>query len=126
MDSFPNLAAGDVLVFDRAPRSRGPEFLRDADPAHRHAVRLTERSLLNDEVAGNLAVTEIAWFDEDALPFPLCISSDVFDDVSVALGNIVLADHGLTQADLPADGSIAPKDAASSLDPETDLTRTRR
>jgi hypothetical protein len=115
--SFPNLSPGDVLVFIE---KRGPEtgIPGDANPAHRHAVRLTERTILNDEIAGNLAVTEIAWFDEDALPSPLCISSDVFDDVSVALGNIVLADHGLTTADLPADGSLAPRDASSSLEPE--------
>lgn len=51
-----------------------------------------------------LPITEIAWGYEDALPFPLCISATTdydyghryIEDVSVALGNIVLADHGLT------------------------------
>ena len=42
---------------------------------------------------------------EDALPFSVCISSKYLDEnsdeqtvtnVSIALGNIVLADHGLT------------------------------
>jgi len=49
-------------------------------------------------------VTEIEWDYEDALPFPLCISATTsyehghryIENVSVALGNIVLADHGLT------------------------------
>ena len=49
-------------------------------------------------------VAHIEWDAEDALPFPLCLSSktdpehgeDEIADVSVALGNIVLADHGRT------------------------------
>jgi len=49
-------------------------------------------------------ITEIEWDYEDALPFPLCISAITsyehghryIEDVSIALGNIVLADHGLT------------------------------
>jgi hypothetical protein len=49
---------------------------------------------------GAQPVTEIEWHPEDALLFALCISArgDTvdYDDVSVALGNIVLADHGLT------------------------------
>jgi hypothetical protein len=50
------------------------------------------------------AVTEIQWSSEDGLPFPVCLSSSFIDstgrlqnliDVSVVLGNIVLADQGL-------------------------------
>ena len=49
-------------------------------------------------------VAHIEWHAEDALPFPLCLSSktdaehgeDEIEDVSVAMGNIVLADHGRT------------------------------
>lgn len=52
-------------------------------------------------------ITEITWSDEDALPFPLCISATTdyesghryIENVSVALGNIVLADHGMTWDD---------------------------
>ena len=58
-----------------------------------------------DEVTG-AAITEIRWAEEDALPFPFCISSRLDDsaggglatEVSHALGNIVLADHGLAIA----------------------------
>ena len=48
---------------------------------------------------------EIAWSAADALPFPVCISSTYLEDdgmkrsltgISVAYGNVVLADHGLT------------------------------
>jgi hypothetical protein len=53
----------------------------------------------------NQPITEISWDPADALPFPLCISSttDAAHDsvllpaVSVALGNIVPADHGVWQ-----------------------------
>jgi hypothetical protein len=112
---YPHLAAGDVLVFQEI---RGPLTgqAEDADPAHRHAVRLTRvnafdgGSPLTDPLPPdpaeptNLAeITEIAWAREDALPFPLCISSEtdvdhgseLIDDVSIAFGNIVLVDHGL-------------------------------
>ncbi|MGH9942862.1 MAG: putative baseplate assembly protein [Pyrinomonadaceae bacterium] len=109
--SFPNLKAGDVLIFREA---RGPDTGQpgDADPFRRHAVRLQTVSLASDPVGGQfetpahndaVAVTEIEWSPADALPFPLCISARrgtaYFDDVSGALGNIVLADHGLTITD---------------------------
>ena len=110
------LRPGDVLVFEerRDPRT-GSEA--DADPNHRHAVRLTRvtpEAEIDEEgqrTAGVLVtdllfdqpIVEIEWGAEDALPFPVCISAiadggegpEYVEDVSVALGNIVLADHGL-------------------------------
>lgn len=92
---------GDVLVFEErlGPNTGNPS---DADPQHRHPVLLTsvrvldeENNPLTDPVAG-IQITEIEWASEDALPFALCISSGVGEDVSVARGNIVLADHGRT------------------------------
>ncbi len=111
-DHLPNLQVGDVVVFEEV---MGPETGQagDADPAHRHAVRLTSVSLSSDPAGGRfpdpvtgtdeaVAVTEIAWSADDALPFSLCISATVgtteLPAVSVARGNIVLADHGLTVA----------------------------
>ena len=110
----PKLAAGDVLVFEEA---KGPKTgaAGDADLTHRHAVRLTKvaafeisensdgsvtKNPLVDAVTGE-QITEIEWDTGDELPFPLCISSVTdsgkhLDDVSIALGNIVLADHGMT------------------------------
>ncbi|MGH9866930.1 MAG: putative baseplate assembly protein [Candidatus Polarisedimenticolia bacterium] len=117
--SFPHLQVGDVLVFveTRGPRTGVPE---DADPAHRHAVRLTKVTLGTDALApsspwGGHPVTRIEWSRSDRLPFPLCISAVVnstfYQDVSVALGNIVLADHGMTMTD---EGQ-----SETSLDPDT-------
>ncbi len=110
---FADLAVGDLVLFEEL---LGPTtgVAGDADPQHRHVVRLTEVDHtevdpitgpmpLTDPLNGN-QVTEIAWAQEDALPFPLCISSvtdeehgSVFlDKVSVARGNVLLADHGQT------------------------------
>lgn len=101
-----DLRRGDVLVFveQRGPRSGNTA---DADPEHRHAVRLSEEPvfttdpLFDDPVRPGepMPVTEIRWAAEDALPFPLCVSAtaendDFHEDISCALGNIVLADHG--------------------------------
>jgi hypothetical protein len=113
-DNFPNLKPGDVLIFQevRGPKTGVPG---DADPAHRQAVRLTQVTSDSDPVGGQfdqpptnkkVDVTKITWEDGDALAFPLCISSnngtEFFDNVSIAWGNIALADHGRTvNEDLP-------------------------
>jgi Baseplate J-like protein len=84
----------------------------DADPEHRHAVRLSGTqafdgaSQLTDPLTGE-AITEIDWQADDGLPFPLCISArtdedhggQLVEDVSVVLGNIILCDHGRTVED---------------------------
>jgi len=126
--SFPDLAVGDVLVFQEVlgPGTGAPG---DADLRHRCAVRLS--AVATTDVAGDplvdplfdvngntiappkpgqpaqqpQKVTEIRWSTDDALPFPVCVSATItgaddkqtlLNDVSVALGNVVLADHGLT------------------------------
>jgi hypothetical protein len=109
---FPNLKAGDLLIFTEVLDPQTGDT-GDANPDHRHAVRLINVVLSQDMLGGKFLpnpnnnpvdVTEIQWAPEDALPFPLCISAttdkehgEVYNDnVSIALGNIVLADHGLT------------------------------
>ncbi|MGA8572445.1 MAG: putative baseplate assembly protein [Desulfobaccales bacterium] len=118
LESFPNLQAGDVLIFQevKGPQTGNPA---DADIRHRCAVRLTQvDSNLVDPLfeAGTgkpitsksqnpTPITEIQWAQDDALPFPVCISSTYLDEnsdeqtvpnVSIALGNVVLADNGLS------------------------------
>ncbi len=101
------LQVGDVLIFEEV-RSPTTGAEADADPARRHAVRLTHVALRTDPL-DDTAVMDIEWDTEDALPFPLCISvllegptgSQLVPDVSVARGNIVLADHGRTVRDEP-------------------------
>ncbi|MEK7253532.1 MAG: putative baseplate assembly protein [Bacteroidota bacterium] len=53
-------------------------------------------------------VTEIYWDEPDALPFPLCISTEGLEDVSVAWGNIALVDHGMTFEDTGDFRSLSP------------------
>jgi predicted phage baseplate assembly protein len=116
------LKVGDVLVFEEVmgPETGVPE---DADKSHRHAVRLTRVEPRMDELYDQ-PVVDIEWALEDALPFTLCLSSigqppecRYLEDVSVARGNMILADHGRTTTpeswevpaatEIPA-GCIAP------------------
>ena len=105
------LNIGQVLIFEEVV---GPStnVAGDADPTHRHAVRLTDVQYSEDALRlidplNGIEITEIKWAHADALPFPLCISAQTDDDhggvlindVSVARGNIVLADHGHTLKD---------------------------
>jgi predicted phage baseplate assembly protein len=109
----PSLKIGDVLLFEevKGPRT-GAEA--DADPAHRHVVRLTRVTPLTDPLDGQ-PVVEVEWGAEDALPFPLCISAigrppecPPLEDVSLARGNLVLVDHGRTVTE-PIRAPIAPE-----------------
>ncbi|HEV3164673.1 MAG TPA: putative baseplate assembly protein [Isosphaeraceae bacterium] len=101
-----NLQVGDVLIFEEV---LGPKtgVEADADPKHRVAVRLTRVEPIVDELFDQ-PVVEVEWAEEDALPFSLCLSSigpappcKELTDVSVARGNIVLADHGREWSDDP-------------------------
>jgi hypothetical protein len=89
-----------------------------ADTSHRHVVRLVSVETLTDELftedstasggvaprtagADPLTVTRVTWQLDDALPFPLCVSTvsdagEPLSPVAVARGNMVLVDHGLT------------------------------
>lgn len=103
----PQLQPGTILLFEEVigPETGSPS---DADPTKRHAVRL-ERIAATAEGGGpltdpvtNQQITEVIWSEEDALPFPFCLSAATQagyrDAVTVARGNLVLADHGLTLA----------------------------
>jgi hypothetical protein len=110
LGNLKTLAPGAVLIFEEVlgPNTGDPE---DANPNNRWAVRLTGVQLtdhLNRPLVDPLnqqPITQITWAAEDALPFPLCISSTTDSEhgsvalfaVSVARGNIVPADHGVWQ-----------------------------
>lgn len=93
------LKPGDVLIFEEVlgPITGNPA---DADPARRHAVRLTKVTSSQDRLFKQ-PILEIEWAAEDALPFPFCISAigeapdcKYLENISVARGNVVLVDHG--------------------------------
>ena len=106
---FPDLRVGETLIFEEVvgPRTGRPA---DADPTRRHPVRLVSVVFLGDgggpltDPLSGEQVTQIAWAEADALPFPLCLSAETDEEfgtifipvASVAQGNIVLADHGRT------------------------------
>jgi hypothetical protein len=106
IDTGLHLAPGDYLIFEEVI---GPVtgVAADADPSHRHVVRLTGVTPGQDPVV--LAQGQptpylaVEWGEEDALPFPLCISAIgrapecvLIENISVARGNVVLTDHGRT------------------------------
>jgi hypothetical protein len=108
------LRSGEVLIFEEV-LSPTTGTAADADPTHRHAVRLTGVTSSEDPLDG-MPVVDIVWSEEDALPFALCLSSVVegqaVTDVSVARGNVVLVDHGHTTVDelgqVPSSGRFRP------------------
>jgi predicted phage baseplate assembly protein len=96
------LAAGDVLILEEV-LSPTTGKVADLDASHRHPVRLTAVSPGHDDLT-NTDLLLINWHNEDALPFPLCVSHEfeiggalVKQAIAVARGNVVLADHGLTR-----------------------------
>jgi hypothetical protein len=102
------LHVGDILIVEEVV-SPTTFVAEDADRTHRWAVRLTEvtdsqdpsgRLFEDPPVDAAVDVTEIAWDAADALPFPLCLSVEERPglEVSIAMGNIVIADHGRTVA----------------------------
>jgi hypothetical protein len=105
-NTLQTLAPGMTLIFQeqRGPNSGDPD---DADPAHRHAVRLTRVEFTTDPLYSEgeppqaVQVVDIEWAAEDGLPFPLCVHQvqdpeqpETWVPVSTACGNMVLADHG--------------------------------
>jgi hypothetical protein len=134
------LRPGDILMFEEV---LGPVtgVEADADIARRHAVRLTRVSpeakpilkknkdkqkvevgrtpdTLQTDIVTGQAIVDIEWAPEDALPFAFCLSAETSqgyrEDVSVARGNLVLADYGLTYQDSP---KIAPEPYMFSVSP---------
>ena len=112
-----SLAPGDYLLLlqTAGPDTGNPA---DADPELAHIVRLTEVTQTTDPLDGT-PVAEIAWAEEDALPFDLPLSAPVGTDgaeidLAEARGNIALADHGawipapLSPETVPVDGTYRP------------------
>jgi predicted phage baseplate assembly protein len=145
LGTYSKLQAGDVLIFQEVtgPRTGNPA---DADIRHRCAVRLTKVAtrdgqghplvdpLFRDATGNPIAVTEIQWAQADALPFPLCISSTYLDsagdqqpatNVSVAFGNVVLADHGLLFTGISL-GTVPPPRLFYPRDPSADRCQIAR
>jgi hypothetical protein len=98
------LKAGDFVLLEEI-RDPIQGDVADVDPSHRHVVRLT-KAVPGMDLVGGVPVFEIEWAPADALPFPLCISHKL-REISVARGNIALADHGRSIGPEPL-GSVTP------------------
>ena len=106
------LRKGDVLVF--MEELGAPSGLAEnKDPSKRHAVRITQDPVEITDPLGPAMAVEVRWHDDDALPFPLCLWQ--FPDpaggtqtATVALANVVLADHGLSIPEEPLIPAAAP------------------
>lgn len=115
-DLTAHLSPGDFLLFEEI---KGPEtgLKSDADPKHRQVVRLTKVEKKKDPLE-NLDITRITWDTADRLMFPLCLSARLTKglkkgayepDISVARGNLILADHGHTILAEEHSGPQTPK-----------------
>lgn len=121
------LDAGDFLLLEETAGPGSGERV-DADPDHRHVVRLTSVRTVPDPVNG-IDVIEIAWSQADALPFALCISAEIADEdgrvveqpVAVARGNLILADHGRPAAPADLVPSDTPSDPARAYRPRVTM-----
>lgn len=94
------LEPGDTILFEEIV-SPTTGASADADPSHRHAVRLTTATAYEDPLDGT-SVMDVQWHAMDALPFPICVSAMIDEgdsgqemmQISVARGNVILADYG--------------------------------
>jgi hypothetical protein len=112
----PELQPGDFLLLEeiKGPLTGAPA---DADAAHRQVVQLvtvieTEDQAYSNQLANGqpqlfatgdtpLPLLKVSWRPSDALTFPLCLSTrppgqQPLLNLSVARGNLILADHGRT------------------------------
>ncbi|MFN4089336.1 MAG: putative baseplate assembly protein [Alphaproteobacteria bacterium] len=113
----PHFVPGDYLVIEEVG---GPVtgLAADADPAHRHVVRvemvedatdpvyaetLTDGRLNPLAAAGDppLPLQRVVWGADDALPFAACISADTpetgpIGNLTLVRGNVAPCDHGRT------------------------------
>lgn len=124
-----HLKPGDVLIFEEIV---GPKTgnTADADPKHRHPVKLVEVQHTSDPLNPKQELTQITWVDEDALPFPLCLSAmgpapqcTLIENISVARGNLILVDHGQCVYDKNL-GTVLPKKTIEVCDCNGQVTET--
>ncbi|MEJ2547947.1 MAG: putative baseplate assembly protein, partial [Gemmatimonadota bacterium] len=98
----------------------GDQLEQEEIDLHGHLIRSWG---LRRRQAGDpaLPLLRVRWRRQDALEFPLCLSArtpgfDLIRSVSVARGNMVLIDHGLTTSERVSLGTAVPGDAAFRLE----------
>nr|WP_314445288.1 baseplate J/gp47 family protein [uncultured Sphingomonas sp.] len=124
------LTAGDLLILVEL-RSPANGQVADADPLHRHAVRLTRVSKVEDPLEKTKDLLTVEWGEEDRLPFDLVISPH--DDAAkiggggepfaAAFGNVMLCDQGMSLPPSPHLG-LTPAEV-EALRPKLDPPQPR-
>jgi hypothetical protein len=105
------LAPGDVLILAQrlAPGGADPNA---TDPAVRHAVALTAVGAQATDPLTGTVVRELSWAPADATLFDLDLALVGGRCATCAIGNVVLADHGLTLGEttppVPGSGTFRP------------------
>jgi len=106
------LSAGDFLLIEEV---LGPitGLAQDADLSHRQVVRVQNVRVTNDPLPPGNTLTRVSWSEADALRFAVCVSTllkdgSFLDNVSVARGNIALADHGRRFTDEHPESAVNP------------------
>ncbi|UCE76721.1 MAG: putative baseplate assembly protein, partial [Gammaproteobacteria bacterium] len=114
------LQAGDALLLEQVHGlgSAGAP----PDPDRRWVVRLTGVNATSDPLSGE-PIMHVGWSTQDALPFELCLLAEVDNagtpemrPISVARGNMILADHGRRHygnANEPGLSPSAPSEGAA-------------
>jgi hypothetical protein len=123
-DGALSLQPGALLVFQEmlSPTTGRRD---DADRSRRHAVRLLTVEAGIDPIGALDPLTHaplpvklqlVGWHEQDALPFPVCVSAEFavagtleVRSISVALGNVALAEHGLARSSMPLVPATVPE-----------------
>lgn len=107
VDAPLSLAAGDVILFEEIARTDGAH----PDPRRRHVVRLRAVGSVQVDTLTTDAFVDVAWHDDDALPFDVPVCAPGLPELTIVRGNLALADHGRTvdaSASLPEIVDDAP------------------
>lgn len=96
------LKVGDLLIFEEVA-GIASGLAADAEPLHRHPVRLTQLARTTDSKSGAHLAT-ISFAVEDALPFAMAAAT------TVATGNIAIVDHGYS---VPGEEALALRTVGS-------------
>jgi hypothetical protein len=102
----PEISNGDYLLIEEVknPVSRDKADVIDdtiVDPVYKDQLESNKLCPRENAAEAALPLLHITWCEEDSLTFPLCLSARPLNEepilnISIARGNMVLADHGRT------------------------------